>query len=340
MAFILLILAALSLIGAFAVYARATARHRAAAQVGAGLMVLTSLALVAVAAVRIIPPGHVGVATLFGAVQTDVYEEGLHIVNPFYSIQEFSVRRTMFDFRGSENRGNGRVGSAGAEIVSVSSDSTPLRVDIGFPLRLNGPLAWKVFQRIGPQRVVATQLVVPAARSAVRDAVAGFSWRDAATVSRDKLAARIEERFRQLVERDLIAAGFPEEEARQTLTIQPVQLRKVLPPDKVLNAVAEKIAAEEDLERQRTLTQIAEEEARRRQNEGRGVNNLFSELPQGFTPGEIRQVLSAIADKVRAEALMKAVETGQVQVVVMNGANQPSLAVPPAPAPRQSSAAR
>ena len=107
-----------------------------------------------------------------------------------------------------------------------------------------------------------------------------------------------------------------------------MQLRKVLPPNKVLNAVAEKIAAEEDLERQKTLTQIAEEEARRRQNEGRGVNNLFAELPQGFSPSQIREVLGAIADKTRAEAMMKAVETGQVQVMVMNGA-QPSLAVPP-----------
>ena len=330
MAFFLLILAVFALLAALLLLAKAGARHRAGAMVGAGTLFAVALALVVATAIRIVPPGHVGVATLFGAVQPGVYEEGLHVVNPFYSLEEFSIRRSMFDFRGAETNGNGRLGSAGAEIVSVSADSTPLRVDVGFPLRLNGPIAWKVFQRIGPQRVVARQLVIPAARSAVRDAVAGFTWRDAATGSRDKLAARIEARFRELVERDLVAAGFPEDEARATFTIQPVQLRKVLPPNKVLNAVAEKIAAEEDLERQKTLTRIAEEEARRRQNEGRGVNNLFAELPEGFTPGEIRQVLSAIADKVRAEAMMKAVETGQVQVVVMNGSNAPSLAVSPA----------
>ncbi len=328
MAFFLLILAVLALLTALLVLAKAGARHRTGAMVGSGILFTVAAGLVIATAIRIVPPGHVGVATLFGAVQPGVYDEGLHVVNPFYSLEEFSIRRTMFDFRGSESNGNGRHGSAGTEIVSVSADSTPLTVDIGFPLRLNGPIAWKIFQRIGPQRVVAYQLVIPAARSAVRDAVAGFSWRDAATVSRDRLAARIEARFRELVERDLIAAGFPEEEARQTFTIQPVQLRKVLPPNKVLNAVAEKIAAEEDLERQKTLTQIAEEEARRRQNEGRGVNNLFAELPQGFSPSQIREVLGAIADKTRAEAMMKAVETGQVQVVVMNG-TQPSIAVPP-----------
>lgn len=84
----------------------------------------------------------------------------------------------------------------------------------------------------------------------------------------------------------------------------------------------------------RFLTQIAEEEARRRQNEGRGVSNLFAELPKEFTPTQIRAVLGAIADKVRAEAMMKAAETGQVRVMVMQG-GQPAVPVvnPPSHAP-------
>ena len=168
-------------------------------------------------------------------------------------MKEYLIRRTMFDFQGTSDAS----GQAGEEIVAVSSDSTPLTMDIGFPIRLNGPLAWKIFQRIGDQSVVANQLIVPGARAAVRDAVAGFTSRDVATMSRSKLASGIETRFRQLVERDLVAAGFAESEASTAFTIQPVQLRKILPPQKVLNAVSEKIAAEEDLERQKTLTQIA-----------------------------------------------------------------------------------
>lgn len=282
-----------------------------------------AVGLIGASAFRVVSPGHVAVATLFGSVREHTFSEGLHVVNPLYIFHEFSIRRTMFDFRG----GGSRTGSAGEEIVAVSSDSTPLTIDVGFPVRLNGPSAWKVFQRIGGPWVVAQQLIVPAARAAVRDGVATLSWRDASTVARGELAAEIERRFRELVINDLVAAGFSEEEATSTLTIQPVQLRKILPPDKVLNAVAEKIAAEEDLQRQRTLTMIAEEEARRRLNEGVGVSNLFSELPAGFTPAEIREVLTAIAEKTRAEALIKAVETGQVSVVVM-GAGQPAVTIP------------
>lgn len=68
------------------------------------------------------------------------------------------------------------------------------------------------------------------------------------------------------------------------------------------------------------------------------MNNLFAELPKGSTPRQIRHVLAAIADKVRAEAMMKAVETGQVQVMVMQG-GQPAVPIidPSSQAPTYSS---
>ena len=318
MTWVLFIIAIACLIGAVLIFLRKRQAAPAAA-----VLVLVGIGAFAGSFVRVVPAGHVAVASFFGAVQEGVYGEGMHMVNPLYGLQDFSIRRTMFDFSGTKRRG-----AAGPQIVAVSSDSLRLTVDVGFPMRLNGPSAWKVYQRIGNQWAVAQQLVVPAARAAVRDAVAQSSWRDATSASRAKLAQSIEERFRALVQNDLVAAGFDAKEAETTFTIQPVQLRKVLPPTKVLNAVSEKIASEEDLQRQRTLTQIAEEEARRRKNEGVGVKNLFTELPRGFTASQIRDVLAAMADKTRAEALMKAVETGQVQVVVMNGSSQPALSVP------------
>ena len=41
-----------------------------------------------------VPAGYVAVATLFGEVQKDPYEEGLHIpVNPFYEWYFYDVRQ-------------------------------------------------------------------------------------------------------------------------------------------------------------------------------------------------------------------------------------------------------
>lgn len=52
-----------------------------------------ALILVAMNFYKTVPPGHVGVATLFGNVQQEGYTQGLHIpVNPLY-------RWTLFDAR-------------------------------------------------------------------------------------------------------------------------------------------------------------------------------------------------------------------------------------------------
>lgn len=56
-----------------------------------------------------------------------------------------------------------------------------------------------------------------------------------------------------------------------------------------------------------------------RKKEGAGVTNLFEELPKNFTSAEISEVLAALANKTRADAMLKAVESGQVKTIIMNG---------------------
>ncbi len=54
---------------------------------------LVAVFLVGMQFVKTIPPGHVGVATLFGNVRAEGYPQGLHVpVNPLY-------RWTVFDAR-------------------------------------------------------------------------------------------------------------------------------------------------------------------------------------------------------------------------------------------------
>ena len=94
-----------------------------------------------------------------------------------------------------------------------------------------------------------------------------------------------------------------------------------MPPAIVQNAISEKIASDQDLQRQHTLTAIAQEIAKRRINEGVGIRNLFSELPKNISPKDMSHLLSAMAEKEKADAVMKAVETGQAKnlFIGMNG---------------------
>jgi len=147
--------------------------------------------------------------------------------------------------------------------------------------------------------------------------IAQYAWVDASIAKRAEVEQRLTEETARAVVADLQSLGFSEVEAKSAVTFAPVLLREILPDTKVLNAIAERVASEEDLKRQKILTQIAEEIAERRAQEGVGVGKLFAKLPTGFSPSQIKEVLLALAEKERADALMKAVETGKVNVMVL-----------------------
>ena len=191
----------------------------------------------------------------------------------------------------------------------------------------------KIFSLWGSDRHYRINMV-SAARSAVRDEVAMRNWQEAASQNLEELAEAILLSFADKVTRNLMALKtsdgsphFTSEQAASAFDFPIVQLRKVLPPQRVLNSISEKVAAEEDLKRQRTLTLIAEEEAKRRANEGLGVKKLFDELPSDFEPREIATVLAALADKQRADAMMKAVEAGEVNVIITETGGTPAVKI-------------
>lgn len=306
--FVLLVIAAVVTAVAGAV------RGRPQAYLGAAGLFVLALAVLAAASVTIVDAGTVKVAKLFGKMQQKSYSPGIQIVNPLAELHAMNVRRDTYDFTGKST------------VRGLSSDRVVLEIDIAFPLALNPAYAWKIYERVGPRQTFMRQFD-SAARTAVRDVVAEYDWKLAATTARNEIAQQAHDTFESYLVRDLMGIGFTEEEAKATFTVLPVQLRRVQPPKKVLNAISEKVAAQEDLERQKTLTQIAEETALRRAKEGLGVKKLFDELPAGFSPTQISIVLRAIADKRRSDALMKAVEGDRISIMVVDGGAAPAVPI-------------
>nr|WP_250808512.1 hypothetical protein [Neorhizobium tomejilense] len=249
----------------------------------------------------IIDNGEVGVIKVLGETQQSELLPGMRIVAPYAQVVAYNALPRPFTYEGKV----------------IANDSNPLTVSVGFSVKLSTPMAWKVQQKVGPNYF--DNIVVPAGQTASRLGFAEFPWQAAATSERAAVEAKIGQFFRDVVFQQFIAAGLTREETVAALVIAPVQLRESLPDTKVLNAVAEKTASQQDLERQATLNLIAQKEAERREQEGTGVKKLFDALPKDFTAAEISDVLGAIANKTRADAMIKAVETGQVDTVIMNG---------------------
>ena len=287
-------------------------------------------AWVAMAVVVVVQPGQVAVPVRFGAVQDKPLTEGLHIADPLTRFVPMTIRRQIMEM--SSGGGAARAG-AGAELTAMSAEQLPLAIDIGIPFALNPASASRIYQRIGDDRAV-DDLMRPAARTAVRDAVAQFGWEDATVNRRQDLADAITARFRALVEADLRSLGLTEAEARAAFSIPPAVLRRVMPPPSVQDAAADRVRARQELEKQATLTEIARQEAARRNLEAQGIANLIRGLPEGYGPDHAVALLNALANRTRAEALAQATRQPGVQMVVMEGGGGPVPSPPPAARPR------
>lgn len=305
-----------------AVRAHPAGRPRRGLAVAAiGLAALAALALAQV--VVIVEPGEVAVPVRLGAVQPAALREGLHLADPLTRFPRMTVRRQILEM--SSGGGAGQA-TAGGELLALSAEQLPLAIDIAFPFALNPDSAPRLYQRVGDDAAI-DNLVRPAARTAVRDAVARFAWEEAATTRREALAAAIDARFRALIEADLRGLGLTEAEARAAFALPPVVLRRIMPPPTVQQAVAERLRARQELEQQATLTEIARAAAGRRSLEAEGIANLIRGLPEGYGPDQVAALLNALANRTRAEALAQATRQPGVQMVVMEGGN----AMPPLP---------
>ena len=101
-----------------------------------------------------VPVGHVGVATLFGKVQSDPFPEGLHIpVNPLYEWHLFDVRQKTH-----------------SESSNVpSQDQLQTRIDVSVQYRLEAAAAPRILQETGGIERVRAVLIVPMLRSLIRE---------------------------------------------------------------------------------------------------------------------------------------------------------------------------
>ena len=267
------------------------------------------------AAIQTVDAGKVKVLKLFGAQQEGFIPEGLHLINPLATTIEMDTRRRVINFSGQDT------------IESLSSDNVLMTIDASIPFILNPQMAWKINQRYGPSYEGA--LILPAARSAVRDAISAQPWNTVTSESgRAQLADLIARRLEQVVRSDLVQAGFSSDEAKATFTFPNVQIRAITPPQRIIDSINEEQAAQADLRRQVTLTQIAEQEAERRANDGLGVRKMMEALPQNYAVEEMVAVINANNGKTAAEAFMKAVESGNPNItVVVASDKQASIAV-------------
>lgn len=274
----------------------------------AGIIGGLAVVLVVIGAVmgtRTIPAGHVGVPVLFGKVQQNTLPEGLHIVNPLLDVEKLSVRSQTYTMSSAAREG-ARMGDD--SIQALSSDGLLIPLDVSIIFRLEGEKAADVYRYFG--RDYVENIVRPAARTAVRDAVAQVTSQEAFADKRKELAddmkdyliTMIEEIFQQY-------PGFEE----PGVVVQQVLLRNLTLPDRVKQAIEEKLAASQEAQRMDFVLERERKEADRKKIEAQGIQDFQRIVSQGIS--------DQLLQWKGIEATQNIAESNNSKIIIIGGEN-------------------
>ncbi len=224
---------------------------------------------------KTVPPGRVGVATLFGNVQQQEYSQGLHIpVNPLY-------RWTLFDAREQTH----------LETANVpSQDQLQTKLDVSVQYRIIGSMAPTILQETGDAAKAVQVHLKPKLRSLLRE--------------QGKSIKRAEDFFREETQEALqvsLTGGLRDYLAPKGIEVSAVLIRDISLPPFIVQAIEKKKEREQaveqeraELERVRTQLQqeVARAEAGRQAAESEAARK---KILADATAYEIRQINAAIA---------------------------------------------
>ena len=203
--------------------------------------------------VRVVQPGTVGVQVLFGNVYKKVLSNGLHFVFPFVEVHRMDVRVQDYTMSVAQEEGV-RKGDDG--ITSLTRDGLQINLDITVWYQLKNDKAAEVYQNIGKDYV--EKIVRPAIRTAIRNATVLYNVTEIYSAKREDLTNVI---FAEL-EKNLASKG---------IICDKVLLRNIDLPQKVKNAIDEKIAAEQDAQKMVYVLEKEQREKERKLIEAEGI---------------------------------------------------------------------
>jgi prohibitin 1 len=203
-------------------------------------------------AVTRVDSGAVGVLTLFGRVTGEALPEGIHLINPFKTNHELSIRTQEIK-----------------ETASVpSSEGLVMNLDTSLIFHLNPQRAADVYQKIGPR--YQEVLIEPNLRAAIREATASHSANALYTGEREAVARQIFDQLASL----LGQRGF---------IVESVLLRDIQLPATLKASIESKQQAEQEALAMSFRLQKEKQEAERKRIEAAGIRDFQQIVAQGIS---------------------------------------------------------
>ena len=232
--------------------------------------VLLALVGLVMSSVKVIEPGQVGVQSLFGKVQPDVLESGLHFIDPVVDVTEFDSRTQNYTMSAVTNEGD----KTGDDAIRVlSSDGLEVTIDLSVLYRVNADKTPFILQNLGTDYV--EKIVRPVARTAIRDNAVSYEAVALYSTRRQEFQDKIYK---------AISTGF----AKNGIELQNVLVRNITLPASVKASIESKINAEQDAQKMQFVLQKERQEADRKRVEAQGIADYQKILSTGLSDKQLQ----------------------------------------------------
>lgn len=217
---------------------------------GVGLTFLNAVVMIRV--------GEVGVKHFLGSVDPVSLDQGLHVVNPFASVERMSIREQSFPAQGGVE-----------QIEAQTSEQLNVALEVSILFEINGGNAPDLYQRIGSENQIKRSIVLNAVRNGVRDAVATKSINEIFSPDRREVAISMKEEIQA--------------KAGDRIEVVDVFVRDIQAPPRVREAIEQKLEREQQVAAEEFQTQIIQEQARQQAEEAKGIAEAQKIITEGLS---------------------------------------------------------
>jgi regulator of protease activity HflC (stomatin/prohibitin superfamily) len=217
-----------------------------------------------------IDAGKVGVKSLFGNVQSDVLESGLHMVNPLIDITTFDIQTQNYTMSVVHDEG----AKEGDDAIRVlSNDGLEVIIDLTVLYRVLPNEAPKILKGIGEN--YTDKIVRPVTRTRIRDNAVYY---DAVALYSTK-RAEFQQRIFKTIEADFKSRG---------LVLEQLLIRNINLPTSVKTTIESKINAEQEAQKMIFVLQKEKQEAERKRVEAQGIADYQKIISSGLTDKQLQ----------------------------------------------------
>lgn len=242
--------------------------------------------------------GEAGVKVLFGKVQNDVLNSGLHFVNPMLDIKRIDVKTQNYTMSGSSDE---RL-SGDDEIRVLTSDGLEVAIDLTVLYRITPSEAPRLLVETGFD--YKDKVVRPQSRTAIRDNAVYYQAIELFSTKRDEFQNRIY----KSIETDFKKRG---------LLLEQLLVRNITLPASVRAAIEAKINAEQEAQKMQFVLQKETQEAERKRVEAKGISDYQRIINESLTERQLQY------EQIKA---MKELATSQnSKVIIMGRGNTPVI---------------